>query len=103
LKYINLTLKIQDNGVGISEDGIKKLFVNFGKLDENSSLNKEGTGLGLSICKSLIEQRGGTVNVKSKVGQGTIFSINLTTQCLPKPTVIKNMRLRSLDFDFYSR
>jgi len=33
MKYINLTLKIQDNGVGISEAGIKKLFVNFGKLD----------------------------------------------------------------------
>ena len=39
-----------DNGKGISEGGIKKLFVNFNKLDENKDQNAGGTGLGLSIC-----------------------------------------------------
>jgi len=41
--------------VGISEDGLKKLFIDFGKLDENSKMNSQGTGLGLSICKNIIE------------------------------------------------
>ena len=49
--YINLEIRIQDTGVGISEEGIKNLFLNFSKLKENSDRNKQGTGLGLSICK----------------------------------------------------
>jgi len=47
----------------MSEEGIKGLFVNFGKLQENASMNRSGTGLGLSICKNIIEKMGGNVNV----------------------------------------
>ena len=50
-KFINFEINILDTGIGISKEGIEKLFVNFGKLSENSSQNKSGTGLGLSICK----------------------------------------------------
>ena len=53
------------------------MFIDFGKLDENAHLNRNGTGLGLSICKKLIEQQGGTVDVKSTVGKGTMFRINM--------------------------
>ena len=49
------TLTIEDNGIGMSEEGCKKLFIDFSKLDENSQRNKQGTGLGLSICKKIIE------------------------------------------------
>jgi len=55
-KFIGLKIKIIDTGAGISKEGMKKLFMDFGKLDENAHLNREGTGLGLSICKSIIEQ-----------------------------------------------
>lgn len=50
-KFIAYEINIIDNGDGISKEGLKKLFVNFGKLSENSNKNKGGTGLGLSICK----------------------------------------------------
>jgi signal transduction histidine kinase len=50
---------------------MKNLFIDFGKLDENSQRNKAGTGLGLSICKQIIEEMGGSVTVKSKPNQGT--------------------------------
>ena len=53
--FVNLSIKFIDTGVGISENGLKNLFVNFGKLTENASMNKQGTGLGLSICKNIIE------------------------------------------------
>ena len=53
--FMNFEINIKDSGVGISKEGISKLFMNFGKLTENSGMNKSGTGLGLSICKQIIE------------------------------------------------
>ena len=44
-----------DTGIGISKKGLENLFIDFGKLDENSKRNTQGTGLGLSICKNIIE------------------------------------------------
>ena len=60
-----------DSGIGISENGLKHLFIDFSKLNENSKRNSQGTGLGLSICKNIIEQMGGSVEVKSQLGQGS--------------------------------
>lgn len=62
---MNIKISVIDTGLGISEDGLKKLFIDFGKLDENSTRNRKGTGLGLSICKQIVEQMGGSVDVKS--------------------------------------
>ena len=45
---------IEDNGVGISEENIEKLFKDFNKLDEHKNMNAKGTGLGLSICKKIV-------------------------------------------------
>ena len=50
-KFIAIEINIIDTGLGISEEGLKHLFMNFGKLSENQEQNKGGTGLGLSICK----------------------------------------------------
>ena len=63
--------------MGISPEGLSKLFMNFGKLEEHASGNKSGTGLGLSICKSLIERMGGTVSVESELNVGTVFIMEL--------------------------
>jgi signal transduction histidine kinase len=63
--------------MGISEEGQKRLFMDFSKLHENSEYNIRGTGLGLSICKKLIDKMRGKVEVKSQVGEGTNFTITL--------------------------
>jgi signal transduction histidine kinase len=55
LLYVNFEISVIDNGVGMSKEGVKKLFIDFNKLDENAQRNKSGTGLGLSICKRIIE------------------------------------------------
>ena len=73
-----------DNGVGMSKEGLSKLFIDFNKLDENSQRNKQGTGLGLSICKRMIEQMGGSVDVESEEGQGSEFIINVKIKCRVK-------------------
>jgi len=83
--YVSFNLEVTDTGIGISEEGIKNLFFDFGKLTENSHRNKSGTGLGLSICKKIVEQMGGRVKVESTVGLGTTFRISLNSKCsLPK-------------------
>jgi signal transduction histidine kinase len=68
---------VEDNGAGISKENIKKLFSDFGKLNEHKHMNVKGTGLGLSICKKIIEQLGGSVTVISKLGVGSNFIIFL--------------------------
>ena len=71
-------MRISDSGMGISQENINKLFLNFGKLADPSGCNKTGTGLGLSICKHLIEKMGGKVKVESEgVGKGTTFIIKM--------------------------
>ena len=76
--YISFQMRISDSGMGISQENINKLFLNFGKLADPSGCNKTGTGLGLSICKHLIEKMGGKVKVESEgVGKGTTFIIKM--------------------------
>ena len=60
-RQLDLVLEISviDNGKGISEEGIKNLFINYNKLDENKDQNTGGTGLGLSICRQMLNQMGG--------------------------------------------
>ncbi len=74
-------VKITDNGVGISESKITKLF-NVGENISTKGTNTEtGTGLGLILCKELIEKQGGTISVISKINIGSEFTFTL-----PKPT-----------------
>jgi len=83
--YISLQLSILDTGVGISQEGLSNLFIDFGKLEEGSSRNRQGTGLGLSICKNIIERMGGSVSVKSTLGKGTEFKVIFKTKCRVTP------------------
>lgn len=67
-----ITVSIEDTGTGISADNLKHIFEPF-----FSTKGQFGTGLGLSITKEIVERIGGTIEVKSTIGQGTIFTINL--------------------------
>ena len=73
--YIKFAIEIEDQGVGISEENLGKIFVDFMKLDEHAKLNLQGTGLGLSICKLIVEKMRGKIKVESKLGKGTTFRI----------------------------
>ena len=64
---------VRDNGVGMSEEDMDKLF----RIDVHHSTagtkGEEGTGLGLILAKEFVEKNGGTIRVKSSLGQGTTF------------------------------
>ena len=68
----------------MTNEGLGLLFKNFSKLTENKEMNSQGTGLGLSICKQLVQAMGGSIKVKSTVGKGTTFLIELNMLCNPQ-------------------
>lgn len=74
----NLIISVQDTGKGIKQESIGRLFDKFDRLDMDRNSTIEGTGLGLAITKKLVEMMGGTINVNSTYGKGSIFVINLS-------------------------
>ena len=71
-----ILITIQDTGIGIPEDALPHLFQKFYRVRENET-KVAGTGLGLSICKQIVQGHGGRVEVKSKIGVGTAFTVHL--------------------------
>lgn len=69
---------VTDTGIGIPENKIERIFDNFQQATSGTARLYGGTGLGLAIVKQLVESQGGTVDVKSKVGEGSTFSFTLT-------------------------
>lgn len=74
----NLIISVQDTGKGIKQESIGRLFDKFDRLDMDRNSTIEGTGLGLAITKKLVEMMGGTINVNSTYGKGSIFVVNLS-------------------------
>ncbi|MCF8366581.1 MAG: tetratricopeptide repeat-containing sensor histidine kinase [Bacteroidales bacterium] len=68
---------VADNGIGMSEKTIEKLFDLQTKVKKKGTANEKGTGLGLLLCKDFVERNGGTLEVESKEGVGTTFTFIL--------------------------
>jgi signal transduction histidine kinase len=69
--------EVQDTGMGIPEDKIDNIFERFHQVDDQHSRNNEGTGLGLAMVRELTLLHGGKVNVRSKIGKGSVFRVEL--------------------------
>ena len=71
------SISVTDTGPGIPESDIGKIFDRFYQVDSSSSREFEGSGIGLSLVKELVQLMGGTITVKSALGEGTSFKIQL--------------------------
>jgi len=74
-----VTLKVCDNGLGMSSDQQQRIFERFYRVDKARSQSLGGTGLGLSIVKNIAEKHGGSIEVTSKIGAGSTFTLRLPT------------------------
>jgi signal transduction histidine kinase/CheY-like chemotaxis protein/HPt (histidine-containing phosphotransfer) domain-containing protein len=75
---------IEDNGIGMSQEVISRLFQPFSQADSATTRRYGGSGLGLSICTRLADMMGGAINVTSTPGQGSVFIVRLPFLILPE-------------------
>ncbi len=72
-----IRITIEDNGIGISEENLSRLFRPDAKFTTKGTDNEKGTGLGLILCKEYVEKNKGTISVESEEGKGSIFTVEL--------------------------
>lgn len=78
--YNDAYIKILDNGIGIPEEDLGRIFERFYRVDKARTREMGGTGLGLSIAKDLLDKNGGSIDIKSIVGEGTEVVIKIPTK-----------------------
>lgn len=79
---VKFEVKVSDTGIGIRKEDINKLFENFSQIDRKNNSEIEGTGLGLSIVKGYLELMGGSIDVESVYGLGSVFTVVCEQQIL---------------------
>lgn len=81
----HLKLTVEDSGVGIPPEVLPRIFERFWQVDTSSTRKFQGAGIGLALVRSLTEAMGGSIKVESKLGRGTIFSIELPAEAAATP------------------
>ena len=72
-----LTFQVTDTGIGIPEDKLETIFESFTQVESEAAYRREGTGLGLAISQKMVELMGGTIQVTSRLGEGSAFILQL--------------------------
>jgi two-component system, sensor histidine kinase and response regulator len=73
-------VSVIDNGIGMDDETIRKIFFNGEQITTRGTFNEKGTGIGLSICKDFVRINGGELHVESKKGKGTTLSFTLAVK-----------------------
>ena len=81
---LNLKVKVEDTGIGIKEDNIEKLFVDFERAEMDKNWEIEGTGLGLAIVNKLVQYMKGKIKVNSVYGEGSTFTVTIPQRIIDR-------------------
>ncbi len=88
----NFTVKVEDTGIGIPEDSLELIYDRFYRVDKSRSREVSGTGLGLSIARNAVLLHRGTIDVTSRPGEGSVFTVSIPLTYIKEPTPAENMR-----------
>ena len=95
--YVRIQTQIKDTGIGMSEDYLPTLFDSFSR-EYNTTIGKvSGTGLGMAIVKNLVDMMDGEIRVKSKLGEGTCFTLTFEHKIADADSIEWNQELDVLD------
>lgn len=105
-----LSLRIEDTGIGIPPEMQAKIFEKFSQVDTSSTRRHEGTGLGLAITAGLVKLFGGKLDVRSQVGKGSTFTVELPLAIVAErrrqkelPATVKDARVLVIDDNAVNR
>ena len=90
-----LTIKVQDNGLGLSSENKAHLFERFYQVNENNAEQKQGTGIGLSLTKELVDLMKGNITVQSTLGKGSTFTVQIPITNNATPSIEAKVTLES--------
>ena len=91
---LDMTLRVQDTGIGIPQNKLEAVFDKFSQVDNSSTRRHEGTGLGLAITSRLVSLMDGRIRAESTVGEGSVFIIELT---MPIDATAAKVRIAPID------
>jgi len=91
---VEITLSVDDTGIGIKKESIGDLFCSFTQADSSTTREYGGTGLGLSICKQIVEVMEGTISADSVVGEGSVFTIQVCLDAVEAPDAFVEQDLK---------
>jgi signal transduction histidine kinase/DNA-binding response OmpR family regulator/ligand-binding sensor domain-containing protein len=93
-----IVLKVSDSGIGIASEDIAKIFNRFYQVDDSATRKHEGTGIGLALTKELVDLMGGSIEVNSKLGFGSAFTVKIPVEKLKEiPTAINVKGIQEFD------
>jgi signal transduction histidine kinase/CheY-like chemotaxis protein len=95
-----IRFSVSDTGIGMSEQFQNVLFQPFTQENRNSNSEIRGSGLGLAIVKKFIEAMGGTISVKSKINEGTTFTIDLLSDFISEPDEVSTQKMNTVDNNY---
>jgi signal transduction histidine kinase/ActR/RegA family two-component response regulator len=97
---VNVTIRVIDTGIGISEDNLKKIYEPFHQIDNSNTRKYDGVGLGISICQNILRNMGSHLKMRSQLHVGTDASFQLRLEVQSNSeTIIQPVVLSSLDDD----
>ena len=95
--HANICIEITDTGIGIGKDNVAEIFDRFSQASQSSHVQVQGTGLGLAICREIAQLMQGSIEVSSKLGEGTIFTVNLCFPIAEQPHIGQKPAIRRTD------
>lgn len=88
--HAHLRIEVKDNGLGMSEEFVKTVFDPFAREVTSATKEIQGTGLGMAITKNIVDLMGGTIEVASKLGEGSTFTVEIELAIVDKSDVDEN-------------